>query len=365
MVIEKTIPVNLQKISDELGVSLNDLQVFLSGRDLQRYKKIKKETLSITVIDEYTKNLKDLVNMNKRSKETWKTYNNFIKRLRQFICDFCPTLPINELNEILLNKVIRHNSKHNDSYSTKTLNKYNAILKSIMKFAYERDYSKKNFSYKFSIQNNALVPRYIKDEDIIRILEAIKHFPKPHRCRAIIIFLLGTGCRVSEVSNIKVKNFDINNDLIFIENGKGKKERYIPMFPEIKDEITYYLKMSGMDEWDPNCNGYLFARDEGTIRERNFPIRTIEYLIERIRTRVPNIDSITVHTFRHTFSVKCLKLGISLHNLSLILGHSDPKTTMVYTQLYNEDLKDQITKKFPFPFEKLLSTILDNPGKTK
>ena len=80
---------------------------------------------------------------------------------------------------------------------------------------------------------------------------------------------------------------------------------------------------------------------------------------------MPELNNITVHTFRHTFAVKCLKMGIRDHKLSLILGHSDPKTTMVYTQLYDEDLKEQIINKFPFPFENLLNQIITDEIENK
>lgn len=357
MAIEKTVKTNLEEVSKELGVSLTDLTNFLSSPSSQANPNRVESSLAITVIDEYQKNFKEKVRLNKKSPETWKTYNNFIKRLRVYIIDTCPNLYINDLNEIILNKAIRYNSAPDKAYSTKTLNKYTAIVKSILTFAYEMNYTQKDIGHKFKLENTTLLPRYIQDEDIHRILEAIKKFPKPNRCRAMVIFLLGTGCRVSEVSNIKVKDFDVNNNIIFIENGKGKKDRYIPMFNEVKVEILEYLRKSGMEKWDSTCEGYLFARDEGIERKRKFPIRTIEYLAERIRHRVPNIKQINVHTFRHTFAVKCLKVGIKLHTLSLILGHSDPKTTMIYTQLYNEDLKEQITK-FPFPFENLLNQVI-------
>jgi len=358
MAIEKIIKINLEEVSNELGVSLSDLRNFLTHQSPQTKTNQASSYLTLTVIDEYIKNLKELVQINKRSPETWITYNNFIKRLRLYIVDVCPNLYINDLNEIILNNVIRYNSEQDKTYSTKTLNKYTAIVKSILTFAYEMNYTQKNLGYKFKLENTVLIPRYIRDEVLPGILDTVSGFSKPSRCRAMIIFLLGTGCRVSEISNIKVKDFDVYNEMIFIEKGKGKKDRYIPMFEEVKVEILEYLKKSGMEEWDSKCEGFLFARDEGTVRKRKFPIRTIEHLTERIRRNVPNLNHLTVHSFRHSFAVKCLKIGISLHDLTLMLGHSDPKTTMIYTQLYNEDLKEQITKKFPFPFENLLKQVI-------
>lgn len=367
MVIEKKIDFSLEEISKKLGVSSTALINFLEhkGNDDYTLQQDSKQISALFVIDEYHKNLKDLVKINKRSKETWITYNNFLIRVKNYLNENCSNLTITELNEMVLNKIIQNNINSERKYATKTLNKYNAIMKSIMTFAFEMNYTRKDLSKKFNVEKTSLVPRYIKDTDIPTILKTVESFSKPYRCKAMIIFLLGTGCRVSELSNIKVKDFDVNNDLIFIWKGKGKKDRCIPMFNEVKVEILDYLRKSGMDEWDSTCDGYLFARDENLERKRKFPIRTIEHLAERIRNKMPGLNHITVHTFRHTFAVKCLKIGIDEHKLSIILGHSDPKSTKVYTQLYDEDLKEQIINKFPFPFENLLNQVITNELENK
>lgn len=357
MAIEKKLPLSLEEISLALGVSSTKLQKFLANQNKDTTLVVNEVPPALKVIDEYHTNLKELVRNNKRSVETWTTYNNFIKRIKSYLYDNCPNIKINELNEIILNQIIRYNSKTDKVYATKTINKYCTIMKSIMTFAFESNYTQKDLSYKFKTITTSLLPRYIQDEDIVQILKTVETLPKATRCKAMIIFLLGTGCRVSEISKIKVKDFDINNNVIFIHKSKGNKDRYIPMFDDLKNEILEYLKNSGMESWDSKCEGFLFARDEGTERKRNFPIRTIEHLIERIRNKIPHLSKITPHTFRHTFAVKCLKIGISFHHLTLILGHTDPKTTMIYTQLYNVDLKEQIIKKFPFPFEDLLNQV--------
>jgi site-specific recombinase XerD len=364
MAIEKKLNYSIEEISSFLGVSRKELQNFLDNQNENiPIKEVHEESLAITVINEYHSNLKALVAHNKRSTETWTTYNNFLKRIIRYLNDEeYLNLKISEVNEIFLYRAINKTAKKEIKYTPRTLNKYNAIMRSIMRYSFEMNYTQKDLSYRFKLDKTTLVPRYIKDEDIVHILNVVKKFSKPFRCRAMIIFLLGTGCRVSELSKLKVKDFDIDNELIFIQNGKGNKDRYIPMFPEVKEEILDYLRKSGMEKWDSNCEGYLFARDEGIERKRNFPIRTIEHLVDRIRIQLPHINHITAHTFRHTFAVKSLKIGIEPHNLTLMLGHTDPKTTMIYTQLYNEDLKKQITDRFPFPFENLLNQVIQDDG---
>ncbi len=359
MSLNRTINMSIEEICTQLGISETAL-IKLRETSNDEFSAIQQSFESnktaIFVIDKYQEHLRKLVNINKRSSQTAKTYNNFLKRVKSHISSNYPSLKINELNEVILNEIITKENKENLMYSVRTINKYNAIIKSILKFAYNMDYSNKDFRHKFTIEKTILLPRYIKEEDIPKIFENAKKLSKPHRCRAIIMFLLMTGCRVGEISIVKVKDFDIENNLIYLL-GKGNKKRIVPMFPELKDEILYYLQKSGMKEWDPSCEGYLFARDENLIRNRNFPIRTIQRTVQRIRKFIPELSYITPHSFRHTFSVYCLKIGVKEHLLTEILGHSDPKTTMTYTKLRGEDLRDAIMNKFPFPFEKILNAI--------
>ncbi|MFF5818068.1 tyrosine-type recombinase/integrase [Lysinibacillus capsici] len=360
MAIEKSLNISFEEICSQLGVSEESLLEFLNNKPPLECSSIDEEKTALFVIERYQEHLNSLVKLNKRSVETWKTYNNFLIRVEDFLLDKYPELKINEFNEIILNEIISNGNQDSKKYSIRTINKYYAIMKSIFKFAYDMDYTNKDFRHKFILEKTSLLPRYIKEDQITKIIETVGQFSKPYRCRAMIMFLLLTGCRVSEISNIRVKEFNIEDNLIYIYRGKGNKDRIIPMFPELKEEILIYLQKSGMSVWTPKCEGFLFARDEGTERIRNFPIRTIEHLVERIRNRIPELSYITVHSFRHTFAVYCLKIGIKEHHLTEILGHSDPKTTMTYTKLRGEDLRNEIINKFPFPFEILLNTISED-----
>ncbi|MFD2443762.1 tyrosine-type recombinase/integrase [Bacillus sp. CGMCC 1.16607] len=359
---EKKIDLSIEEISIQLGVSESSLLDFLGQCENENYIKsnmINEEKLVIFILEEYEKHLEALVRNGVRSTSTGKTYKNFIFRLKEFLQINYPKLKANEINEIILNEALITSNKNN-KYSVRTRNKYNSILRSILRFAYHMEFTNKDSRSKFIIEKSSLIPRYIKHKDIRRVLEISETLYKPFRCRAIILFLLLTGCRVGEVSNIKVKDFDIENNLIYIQGGKGDKNRIIPMYDELKEEILLYLNKSGLSKWNPYNNGFLFARDEGIERKIKIPIRTIEHLIERIRKNIPELSYITVHTFRHTFAVHCLKMGMNVNNLAEILGHTDPKTTMIYTKLDGQDLKELIKQKFPYPLEILLNTIMED-----
>lgn len=343
----------LQQSLDSLtlyyGISEISLLNFLSNDS-------KPDNTVVFVIDEYLTDLQLLVKREERSPETWKTYNNILVRTKEYILIHFPELKLNELNEIIISDII-HCKNSERKVAIRTVNKYHAVINSLLEFAYLNQLAKEDYRHKFSFKKTSSLPRYIKEEQIKEIFYTVRTFPKSNRCRAMIMFLLLTGCRVSEVSNLKVRDFNIEEDLIYIFDGKGKQDRIIPMFPQLKKEILRYLKKSGMPEWDPKCEGYLFARDEGTERKRNFPVRTIQHLVQRIRKRIPELSYMTVHSFRHTFANQCVKAGVKIHYITLLLGHTDPKTTMIYTKMHGEDLKAELNNKFPFRFEEILNAI--------
>ncbi|WP_342026031.1 tyrosine-type recombinase/integrase [Cytobacillus pseudoceanisediminis] len=355
--IEKKMNLSIDEISKQLGVTESSLLTFLGQSGYTQSYKVNEEKTVLSILEEYEDHLHKLVQSGKRTIHTEKTYKNFISRLREFLLNNYPLLKANEFNEIILNEALTYTN--NNKYSVRTLNKYNAIIRSILKFAYFMEYTNKDSRNKFILEKTSLIPRYIKLKDIRSVLEISESLYRPYRCRAIIMFLLLTGCRVSEVSNIKVKDFDIENNLIYILDGKGNKDRIIPMFTELKEEILLYLNKSGLPQWNSYNDGFLFARDEGAERNRKIPIRTIQHLIKRIKDRIPELSFITVHSFRHTFAVHCLKAGIDPHYLTEVLGHEDPKTTKIYTKLDGEDLKEQIKDKFPYPLEILLNTLIE------
>ncbi|OIJ17957.1 hypothetical protein BKP45_20595 [Anaerobacillus alkalidiazotrophicus] len=143
-----------------------------------------------------------------------------------------------------------------------------AIIRSLLGFAYENGYIDKDLRYRFLSQPNSILPRYLNDIQIEKVINGAVQKTYGYRKRAIILFLLGTGCRVSELTNLKVKDFMVDENLIFIRKGKRNKERYIPMFKEVKIAILHYLKISGVKQWNKDIPGYLFSQDEGLIREK-------------------------------------------------------------------------------------------------
>lgn len=155
------------------------------------------------------------------------------------------------------------------------------------------------------------------------------------RDKAILEILYGTGMRVSEAVNLKLR--DINFEVGFLKcKGKGQKERIVPFGGKAQTAIKRYLKE---------------ARPDFILKKRDVPEIFLSRLgrpISRVSiwkmiktyTRKANIKkNITPHTLRHSFATHMLEGGADLRIVQELLGHADISTTQIYTHINKDRLK--------------------------
>lgn len=355
MAIKIQSSIDYDQVCIELGITKE--QLF----SLSTIKPPQKKELNIDeVINNFLTHLKQLVDIGKRSYTTFETYNNFLSRFKKYVLEKeYESKSIYTLNEQLLHSFISTLEPRKDStLSTYTLNKYTGIIKALLKYAYHTDCIEKDLTYKFETLKTEIYPRYFTNNQAINILRVSLNRTYGYRWRAMVCFLLSTGCRAEEIVSIKVKDFDIDNQTIRVL-GKGKKERIIPMYPEVKRVILKYLCMSGT-KWTSSHQGLLFCQDEGNLRNKPILTRSLRYQIKNILSDSGLTDQgYSTHSFRHTFAVNCIRAGMNLAYLTQILGHSNPETTKIYVQLLPQDLRDEVLNKFPLQFEKLIKEIIE------
>ncbi|NWQ40350.1 site-specific integrase [Bacillus sp. EB106-08-02-XG196] len=367
--------IDYEQVCKELGITMDTL-MSLSSFDTNT-KSLSKVSF-IKAANDFIENLEMLVKINKRSETTLTTYSNFITRIKKFIKnEIDPNLPLVHFNEVILHrffstlkprnsKVILSNEEEKfdmkeeekkKDISNYTTNKYIAIIRRLYKFAYIVEYVDRDLSFRFEPNRVGLFPRYFDDEQVKSILKYSYKRTYGYRWHTMVCFMLATGCRINETTNIKIKDINFKDDIIFVK-GKGDKERVIPIYPEIKKKLINYLHKTGVTIIG-DCNGYLFSRDENNIRKKMISNRVLQYQVSNIlKDAKINESHFTTHSFRHTFAVNCLKAGMKIHILSQVLGHRNPATTSIYTQLLPVDLRDEVMKKYPFPIEELLKEIM-------
>jgi integrase/recombinase XerD len=168
-------------------------------------------------------------------------------------------------------------------------------------------------------------------EKQIRVL--VKHKP-PRNCQKrlhlLILFLLDTGCRISEALNVRVREIDFENMLVMLD-GKGRKQRIVPFSFELRKTMYQFCKETRRKEDD-----LLFDNRGHTKLGRCNVLRDVKVLCRNLGFTPP---ARTLHAFRHTFAVNYLRRGGSVFHLQKCLGHSTLEMTRRYANLMTEDLQ--------------------------
>jgi len=154
------------------------------------------------------------------------------------------------------------------------------------------------------------------------------------RDKAILETLYATGMRVSELSNLKTNN--VNLDIGFLRCiGKGNKERIIPLGKKAIHGINRYLEFSRPHFLKQRTSEFLFISRSGAKLSR----QSVWKLIKRYAKEAKIKKSIKVHTLRHSFATHLLERGADLRSVQEMLGHSNISTTQIYTHIDKERLK--------------------------
>jgi len=154
------------------------------------------------------------------------------------------------------------------------------------------------------------------------------------RDRAILETLYATGMRVSESTDLKLSN--VNLDIGFLRCiGKGNKERVIPLGKKAIHSINRYLEFSRPYLLKNRVSDFLFVNRSGNKLSRQSVWKLIKQYARQARIR----KSIKVHTLRHSFATHLLERGADLRSVQEMLGHSNISTTQIYTHIDKERLK--------------------------
>lgn len=192
-----------------------------------------------------------------------------------------------------------------------------------------------------SIRNPKLekkLPNYISEIDMETLLEfskkkGYKATIYTNRNLLLLEMLYDTGCRVSELVHIKLKDIDkVKKSICVI--GKGSKERIVYFGEYTLDTLNLYF-VDREEILKGKKNEYLFVSKENS----NLTTRRVAQIINEVIKEVEIKNKISPHTFRHTFATHLLNHDADLRSVQELLGHSSLSTTQVYTHVSNDRLR--------------------------
>ena len=181
------------------------------------------------------------------------------------------------------------------------------------------------------------IPQVLSPREVDRFLSAprpIEHYY--FRDRAMLEVLYATGCRASEVSNLRLR--DVNLDDRFCKcHGKGSKQRMAPLGDAAVDAIRTYLERQRpqLAAARPSETDWLFLSRSGRRLRRE----AIWELVKKYALIAGVSVSISPHTMRHSFATHLLAGGADLRQVQEMLGHSSIATTQIYTHVDQSRLK--------------------------
>ena len=164
--------------------------------------------------------------------------------------------------------------------------------------------------------------------------------PIGQRGRAILELPYGAGLRLGEAARTDVTDLDLRSGLLLVRNGKGRKDRIVPICRAAAGALDAYLSASRPELVAGIQSALFLSRDGGRLGAAGIRAR-IQYHGRRIAVRL------TPHALRHTCATHLLRGGADLRHVQALLGHRRLTTTALYTRVAVRDLCGVIARCHP------------------
>ncbi len=249
------------------------------------------------------------------SESTMRIYCEAVKRFLLFI-----NLPVKEIcngDLITFNNYLR-----TKGYSSSFQNQ----VASGLKLFFDRIHDTKFDPIKIERpRRESKLPNVLSKDEIQQLLSApvnIKH-------RTMLILLYACGLRRSELLTLQPGDIDSKRGLIIIRQGKGRKDRIVPIPVKIIEMLRTYYRACRPAKW-------LF---EGRVKANQYSptslAKVLKYSVERAGIKKP----VTLHWLRHSYATHLLEQGTDLRIIQELLGHKSSKTTEIYTHVSTKNIQ--------------------------
>lgn len=226
-----------------------------------------------------------------------------------------------DLIEYNTNYILKNN--YSESFQNQTVNAIKLFFKITGSIVFDIDKVERP-------RRERRLPIVLSKEEVNRVIEVtgnLKH-------KTLLALIYSSGLRISEALNLKAKDIDSKRMLIHVKNAKGKKDRYTLLSHKVLNMMReYYLVYQPKNYMFEGLNGGMYNSRSAQLSLQNAVAKA------KITKRV------SLHTLRHSFATHLLESGTDLRFIQELLGHSSPKTTMIYTHVSSTSFKN-ITNPF-------------------
>lgn len=164
----------------------------------------------------------------------------------------------------------------------------------------------------------------LSKEEVWRLLNSCKLL----KHKILIGLLYSCGLRCMEARNVRLQDLDFDRKQLRVVQGKGKRDRYVPLSIHMVNELKNYIKKVNPKDWI--FNGQPMPNRGGGDFDNRYSQKGVQWAVKNVCKKAGIIKDVHVHTLRHTFATHLLEDGMNIITLKNLLGHERVETTLSY-----------------------------------
>lgn len=259
---------------------------------------------------EFLKRLETEIKIAKLSPHTLKNYLEFNKQLLEHSKKQPKEITNQDVKYFLADKMSDRASSSN------------IVFLASVKFAYTSILQKDPTAGIKRPKKENKIPVVLTKQEVI---DLIKSAPT-QKSKFLIQLLYSSGLRVSEIINIRPQDLDFNENIGWVREGKGKKDRMFILSEKLSKKLKKFINKN--KDWQ-----YIFSKT------KPLTTRNIQKIVQKT-AKLAGIDKpVHPHTLRHSFATHLLDQGTDLRKIQILLGHASIATTQLYTHISQEQIK--------------------------
>lgn len=263
--------------------------------------------------EEFLEKLEIELKISKNSEYTLKNY----LRMNRDLLDFIKKSP-EEITEDDVKKYLVNSPSEKSSSST-------ILFLAAIKYAYLGVLKKDIVQNIKRPKRDKRIPVVLSKDEVKKLIENLNY----EKSKLIVSLMYACGMRVSEIVSLKVDDFDFNEKIGHIRQGKGRKDRVFNIPEFLFDDLKKQAEAQKESKQE-----FLFNGPKGKLSSRN-----LQKIVSRAAKRAGINKSVHCHTLRHSFATHLLENDVDIRKIQELLGHSNLSTTQIYTHVSTEELK--------------------------
>jgi len=189
------------------------------------------------------------------------------------------------------------------------------------------------------------VPKVLSPEEVAQLIDAASNL----QARAILMLLYSTGMRRSELVRLRVEDIDSKRMIVHIRQGKGGKDRDVPLCPRLLETLREYWRSKKPKTW-------LFPAGIARRGDDHLTDKEIWYVCSEAARHAGLRKHVAPHMLRHSFATHLLENGADLPTIQILMGHADLEATSIYLHLSRRHLETTINPLEHLPVSSVAET---------